>query len=1197
MIGGSGWHFWIDRGGTFTDIVARAPDGGLHTAKLLSENRGHYADAATAGIRRILGLAPGAPIQPGSIAEVRMGTTVATNALLERKGEPVLLLITRGFGDLLKLGHTARPRLFDLDVRLPEALYAAVEEVGGRVAADGAVLAALDEDAVRAALVRHRAAGLSACAIALIHGWRYPEMEARIAALAAEAGFTQITASHAASSAIGLVARGRTALVDAYLSPVLRGYVGRVTADLGADTPLAFMRSDGGLSAAADFHGRDAILSGPAGGIVGAARTAEAAGFPRIVAFDMGGTSTDIALYYGQFERTFEAQIAGADIRAPMLAIDTIAAGGGSILGFDGARIRVGPESAGADPGPACYRRGGPLTLTDANVMLGKISPAHFPAIFGPHGDEPLDADAVSARFAELAAQMGGDRSPRQVAEGFLAVGVAAMAAAIRRLALGRGIDVRTHVLQCFGGAGGQHACLVAAELGIREVLIHPLAGVLSALGMGLARRSALRTLAIEAALDAAALAWLTPHCDALAAAAQAELAAPAAATSRTVRLRYTGTDTALGVALADVETMRGVFEREHRARFGYAEPGRALTVAEIVVEVVAAQDALAEANSSAATTQAAPIDRVILFSGGNEHRAPVWDRAALLPGTEMAGPAMIREGLATTIVEPGWRARVLPRGELLLTADAPAAASLAAATTASPDPVLLELYAARFMALAEQMGEVLRSTATSVNMRERLDFSCAVFDGTGQLIANAPHVPVHLGAMGQSVRAIMAARGGDLQPGDAFVLNNPYNGGTHLPDVTVITPVFAPDADGPVAFVANRGHHADIGGTTPGSSPPHATTLAEEGVVLDNVLLVRGGVLDEAGMRRLLADAPWPARNPDANLADLKAQVAANMAGARDFAALVERHGLHEVCAYMAHVLDNGEAAVRAVLSRLNGGAFETRLDDGRPLNVAVSIDQAAGSARIDFTGSGAQDSGNFNAPAAVTRAVVLYALRALVGRDIPLNDGCLRPVELVIPKASLLDPDPGRAVVAGNTEVSQQVLNALFAAFGACAAAQGTMNNFLFGNARHQYYETIGGGMGAGPGWHGAGPVQCHMTNTRITDPEVLETRLPVRLERFGTRAGSGGAGQWRGGDGGVRAIRALEPMVATLVSSSRSMPPFGLAGGEAGAPGRQWIERADGRIETISGRAEAALEAGDLLVIETPGGGGWGAPPTRG
>lgn len=1196
-----GWHFWIDRGGTFTDIVARAPDGGLHTAKLLSENSGHYADAATAGIRRILGLAPATAIPPGSIAEVRMGTTVATNALLERKGEPVLLLITRGFGDLLAMGHTARPRLFDLDVRLPEALFAAVEEVSGRVAADGEMLAPLDEDAVRAALARHRAAGLCACAVALIHGWRYPDMEARIAALAVEAGFTQVTASHAASSAIGLVARGRTALVDAYLSPVLREYTGRVTADLGAETPLAFMRSDGGLSAAADFQGRDAILSGPAGGIVGAARTAESAGFPRIVAFDMGGTSTDIALYAGAFERTFEAQIAGADIRAPMLAIDTIAAGGGSILSFDGARIRVGPESAGADPGPACYRRGGPLTLTDANVMLGKINPAHFPEIFGPGGDQPLDAEVVAARFADLAAQMGGARSPEQVAEGFLAVGVAAMAAAIRRLALGRGIDVRGHVLQCFGGAGGQHACLVAAELGMREVLIHPLAGVLSALGMGLARRSALRTAMVEQPLDDASEARIAAQCAALGEEAQAELAAAATETTCTVRLRYAGTDTALGVPHGPIAAMRTAFEREHMARFGYSEAGRDLIVAELVVEVVAAQDtpfAMPQAASrTLATPPATPIDHTLLWSGGKAHQAPVWDRAKLGIGTEITGPAMIREGLATTIVEPGWRAKVLRQGELLLTADAPESASaLPVSAQSRPDPVLLELYAARFMALAEQMGEVLRSTATSVNMRERLDFSCAVFDGTGQLIANAPHVPVHLGAMGQSVRAIMAARGEDLRPGDAFVLNNPYNGGTHLPDVTVITPVFAADHAAPIAFVANRGHHADIGGTTPGSSPPHATTLAEEGVVLDNVLLVRGGVLDEAGMRRLLTEAPWPARNPDANLADLKAQVAANMAGARDLAALIKRNGLPEVQAYMAHVLDNGEAAVRAVLARLEGGTFETWLDDGRPLKVAVTIDQAAGTARIDFTGTGAQDSGNFNAPAAVTRAVVLYALRALVGRDIPLNDGCLRPVELVIPKGSLLDPEPGRAVVAGNTEISQQALNAVLAAFGACAAAQGTMNNFLFGNARHQYYETIGGGMGAGPGWHGAGPVQCHMTNTRITDPEVLETRLPVRLERFGVRHGSGGAGHWRGGDGAVRAVRALEPMTATLVSSAREVAPFGMAGGEAGAPGRQWIERADGRIEAIAGRAEAALETGDMLVIETPGGGGWGAALTR-
>lgn len=1196
MVEVAGWQFWIDRGGTFTDLVARAPDGTLRTAKLLSENPGQYRDAATAGIRQLLGLAHGAAIPPGLVAEVRMGTTVATNALLERKGEPVLLLITAGFADLLTMGHLARPALFDLDVRLPAALHAAVEEVGGRVSAGGDVLCPLDESAVRAALRRRRAEGFTACAIALIHGWRWPAMETRIAEIAREEGFAQVTASHRASPSLGLVARGRTAVVDAYLSPVLRRHVAQVADDLG-DVPLYFLRSDGGLAAAADFHGRDAILSGPAGGIVGAAQTALAAGHERIVAFDMGGTSTDVALYDGGYARTGQAEIAGVDIRAPMMAIDTIAAGGGSVLHHDGARFVVGPDSAGANPGPACYRRGGPLTMTDANVLCGKIQPAHFPAIFGPSGDQPLDAGAVASGFADLAARIGGGRDPRAVAEGFLQVGAAAMAAAIKRLVRSRGADVRTFTLQAFGGAAGQHACLVADELGIGRVLLHPLAGVLSAYGMGLAERSATRATGIEAALDQPLLARLAGEAERLAAEALAELGASAQGApviAATLHLRASGTDTALPVPLGPLEQVRAGFIAVHRARFGYAEPERALIVAELAVEVVLPAAAPAPLPVPRAAEPPAPLAHVALYTGGAEHRAPVYDRASLGAGTLVAGPALLREALATTVVEPGWQARVCDGGELLLERGAALVRGVPAGTPGTAvDPVLLGLLSAQFMALAEQMGAVLQSTATSVNMKERLDFSCALFDAAGQLIANAPHVPVHLGAMGESVRTILRQRAGDLRAGDAFVLNNPYNGGTHLPDVTVITPLF--DADGRVlrGFVANRGHHADIGGTTPGSTPPGSTTLAEEGVVIDGLLLVRDGVLREAALREVLAGARYPARNPEANLADLRAQVAANMAGVREFAELVARHGWDTVRAYMGHVLDHGEAKVRALLRTLADSAFTTRLDDGRALSVALTIGRNDGTGRFDFTGTGPQDTGNFNAPPAVTRAVVLYVLRCLVGQDMPLNDGCLRPVELVIPPGCLLAPAPGAAVVAGNTEISQQLCNALLVALGACAAAQGTMNNFLFGNATHQYYETIGGGTGAGPGFAGCGPVQSHMTNTRITDPDVLEWRLPVRLERFGVRAGSGGAGRWRGGDGAVRALRACTPLVATLVSSSRLQAPAGLAGGEPGAPGRQWVERRDGTIEPIAGRAEVALAEGDLIVIETPGGGGYGPP----
>lgn len=1178
------WQFWIDRGGTFTDIVARAPDGTLRTAKLLSENRQAYRDAATAGIRRIMGVAPGAPIPPGSIDSVRMGTTVATNALLERKGEKVLLLITQGFGDLLTMGHLARPRLFDLDIRLPAPIHDGVEEVSGRVAADGAILTPLDEDAMREALLRRRAQGYTACAIALIHGWRYPDMEARLAKLAREAGFTQITQSHEASRAIGMVARGRTAVVDAYLSPVLRHYVAQVEEDLGTGVPLYFMRSDGGLCAAADFQGRDAILSGPAGGIVGAARTAQRAGFDHIVAFDMGGTSTDIALYSGGFERSYEAQIAGVDIRAPMMAIDTIAAGGGSILHYDGLRMSVGPDSAGANPGPACYRRGGPLTMTDANLLCGRIAPEHFPAIFGPDANQALDREAVEAGFAAMAARIGGGRSAQQVAEGFLQIGVAQMAAAIKRLALGRGVDLRDYTLQCYGGAGGQHACLVAAELGMGSVLVHPLAGVLSAYGMGLADRSAARGAMMDRALDGDAITAARALADDLAADALAELGGSGEIAVH-LRLRYAGTDTALSVLWGDEAAMRAAFAAQHMARFGYIQDQRPIIISEVLVE--ARLEAQVPPSLPVPSDDAAsPLGRIDIWCRGESLSAPVYAREAMGVGAVIVGPAMIREGLATTIVEPGWQARMLDGGELLLTGGA-AVAAHGASDGQQADPVMLELYASRFMALAQQMGEVLKNTATSVNMRERLDFSCALFDPAGQLIANAPHVPVHLGAMGESVRSIMAARGDDMRPGDAFVMNNPFNGGTHLPDITVITPVF--DGADLIGFVANRGHHADIGGTTPGSTPPHSRTLDEEGVVLDNILLLRDGVLREEDMRRALMDAPYPARNPEANLADLRAQIAANAAGARDLVAMAARHGRAQVAAYMAHVLDQGEAEVRSALATLRDGAFSCLLDDGRVLQVSLRITDNG--AQIDFTGTGPQDDGNFNAPPAVTRAVVLYALRALVGRDMPLNDGCLRPVEIIIPRGSFLAPTPGSAVVAGNTEISQQIVNAILAAMGAGAASQGTMNNFLFGNGAHQYYETIGGGTGAGPGFNGAGPVQSHMTNTRITDPEVLEWRLPVRLERFGIRHGSGGEGQWRGGDGAVRAITALEPMVATLVSSSRHVAPFGLHGGQAGKPGAQWVRRADGRIETVAGRAQIALEPGDTITIETPGGGGWG------
>ncbi|MBY0333380.1 MAG: hydantoinase B/oxoprolinase family protein [Acetobacteraceae bacterium] len=1199
----SGWQFWIDRGGTFTDIVARDPAGRLSTAKLLSENPGRYRDAAVAGIRECLGLAPGAPIPPGLIDAVKMGTTVATNALLERKGERVLLIVNRGFADLLRIGNQARPRLFDLNVRLPDLLHERVAEIGGRVAVDGAELEPLDEAAARAALAAAHADGIRAVAILMMHAWAHPAQEQRLGALAREAGFTQVSLSHEASPLPRIVPRGDTTVVDAYLSPLLRRYVGQVASELPG-VKLFFMQSSGGLAEARSFQGKDAILSGPAGGIVGAARTAGMAGFDRIIGFDMGGTSTDVALYAGEFERAFETQVAGVRMRAPMMAINTVAAGGGSILAFDGARYRVGPESAGAVPGPACYRRGGPLTVTDANVMVGKLQPRHFPAIFGASADQTLDAEVVREKFAALAAGIAqatgvAPQDPRAVAEGFLRVAVANMAHAIKQVSIQKGHDVTRYALQCFGGAGGQHACLVADALGMETVFIHPFAGVLSAYGMGLADQTVIREAAVEQPLSEAGMTALDATLDRLAAEGRAELRRQGApegriAVAERLHLRYAGTDSFLAVPFGSHDAVLEAFTAAHRQRFGFATPEREVIVEACVAEITAAGERVEEAALPPRSAGgAAPLlDTVALFTEGAEHQAPVFDREALRAGDRLAGPALIREANATTVIEPGWTAAVTSRNHLVLRrTEARAAARIA--DVSKPDPVMLELFNALFMSIAEQTGAVLQNTSLSVNIKERLDFSCAIFDATGGLVANAPHVPVHLGAMGESVRTVIRTRGATLRPGDVVALNNPYNGGTHLPDVTVITPVFDEAGTEILFFLGSRGHHADIGGLTPGSTPPMSRTLEEEGVVIDDFLLVDRGHFREAEFRALLAGARYPARSPDVNVADIKAQVAANEKGVQELRRAVREHGLATVRAYMRHVMDNAEESVRRVIDRLRDGEFRTTIDDGAPLQVAVRVDRAARRAVIDFTGTGPQRPSNYNAPPAVCRAVVLYCFRALVGDEIPLNDGCLKPLEIVVPPGSFLSPHPGAAVVAGNTEVSQMTCNALLAALGACASAQATMNNVLFGDDLYQYYETVCGGVGAGPGFHGWGPVQTHMTNTRMTDPEILELRYPVRLEEFSIRRGSGGAGQWRGGDGSRRRIRFLRPMQAVVVASRRTVAPHGLMGGADGLPGRQWVERADGRIDPIPGHAGAAdLAAGDALVVETPGGGGWGS-----
>ncbi len=1195
----AGWQFWIDRGGTFTDIVARDPDGRLLTQKLLSENPDRYKDAAIAGIRALLGLDADAPIPSGTVDAVKMGTTVATNALLERKGERVLLLVNKGFADMLRIGTQARPRLFDLAISLPTMLYDRVAEIGGRIGADGAEIAPLDEAAAEAALAAAHDDGISAVAIVMMHAWKFPAHERRLAELAGVAGFSQISVSHAVSPLLRIVPRGDTTVADAYLSPILRRYVDRVAGEL-AGIKLYFMQSHGGLAEARHFQGKDSILSGPAGGIVGAARTAAMAGLDRIIGFDMGGTSTDVALYAGEFERAFETEVAGVRIRAPMMAINTVAAGGGSILHFDGARFRVGPDSAGADPGPACYRRGGPLTVTDANVCVGKIQPAHFPAIFGPHGDAPLNATIVKKKFALLAdaieAATGERRDPRDVAEGFLRIAVANMANAIKQVSVQKGHDPAAFALTCFGGAGGQHACLVADELGMETVFVHPFAGVLSAYGMGLADQVSMREQAVEVPLADDAVADLDALADTLAERATEDLRSQGGDLSRLtivrrVHVRYAGTEASLAVDLADFATMAASFTNAHRTRFGFATPGRDLVAEAVAVEASTAGDVVAESAPPPRTEGAPePVDTVEMFSGGEAHATPVFERTSLRPGDRIEGPALIREANATTVIEPGWAADVTRLDHLLLVRTAPRAGRETMAS-GLPDPVLLELFNNLFMSVAEQTGAVLRNTAQSVNIKERLDFSCALFDATGALVANAPHVPVHLGAMGESVRTVLNNRADTLRPGDVVALNNPFNGGTHLPDITVITPVFDTAGEKIQFFVGSRGHHADIGGTVPGSTPPASHTLEEEGVVIDDFLLVDAGKFREAEFRAVLAGATYPARSPDVNVADIKAQIAANEKGVQELRRVVDKFGWPTVAAYMRHVMDNAEENVRRVLDRIHDGVFDYVMDDGSPLHVRVTIDRERRSATVDFTGTGPQRADNFNAPPAVTRAVVLYVFRCLVGADIPLNDGCLKPIDIGIPPGTFLSPAPGAAVVAGNTEVSQAACNALFGALGAIACSQATMNNFLFGDATRQYYETICGGTGAGPGFAGTSAVQTHMTNTRMTDPEVLELRYPVRLEEFSVRGGSGGAGKWRGGDGSCRRLRFLEPMTAVIVASRRKVAPFGLEGGADGAPGLQWVDRADGTRTTLTGTDRADLLPGDIVTIETPGGGGFG------
>ncbi|MFG1479287.1 hydantoinase B/oxoprolinase family protein [Xanthobacter sp. V4C-4] len=1198
----SGWDFWIDRGGTFTDIVARRPDGGLVARKMLSENPEAYRDAAIQGIRELMGVAEGALIPAHRIRAVKMGTTVATNALLERKGAPTVLVITRGFRDALRIGYQDRPDIFARRIVKPDQLYDRVVEVEERVRADGTVERTPDLAQVRADLEAARAAGVEACAIVFMHAYRYPAHERAVAEVARRVGFAQVSVSHEVSPLMKLVGRGDTTVVDAYLSPILRRYVDQVAGELqgaGEGCRLMFMMSSGGLTDAGLFQGRDAILSGPAGGVVGCVETARIAGFRKVIGFDMGGTSTDVSHFDGEYERAFETEVAGVRMRAPMMSIHTVAAGGGSLLHYDGARLTVGPDSAGANPGPACYRRGGPLAVTDANVMVGKLDPAFFPQIFGPGRDQPLDAAAVRAGFEALAARIGDGRPPEAVADGFIRIAVENMANAIKKISVQRGYDVTDYALQCFGGAGGQHACLVADVLGMRTVLIHPFSGLLSAYGMGLADIRATRQGTVEARLDADGAARAAAALDTAAAQVRAELIGQGVsegdiAVFRRAHVRYAGTDSALAVPFGPAGEMKAAFEAAHRGRFGFIDAAKALVIEAISAEAVGGGSRVEEAEGALVDGPAEPAARTRFYSQGAWHAAAVYRRAEVARGQTLAGPALLIEPHQTIVIEPGWRAQITARDHLLLTRRAAARQAPALGTKA--DPVLLEVFNNLFMSVAEQMGLTLQNTAYSVNIKERLDFSCAIFDAAGQLVANAPHIPVHLGSMDKSVESVIRATGGRFEPGDIYALNAPYNGGTHLPDITVVMPVF--DAAGArlLFYVAARGHHADVGGVAPGSMSPRATVIEEEGVYIDTFKLVERGRFREAELVELLTTARYPVRNVVQNVNDLKAQIAAAERGAGELAKMIAHFGADVVAAYMGHVQDNAAESVRRVIDRLDDCAFAVELDQGSRIAVALRVDKARREVVVDFSGTSPQRPDNFNAPGPVTQAAVLYVFRVMVEGKIPLNAGCLRPIRIIVPEGSMLAPAYPAAVVAGNVEVSQHVTDCLFGALGTLGSAQGTMNNLTFGNARHQYYETICSGAPAGPGFDGVGGVHTHMTNSRLTDPEILEFRYPVVLEDFHLRAGSGGRGQWNAGDGTARTLRFLEEMECAILSSHRRVAPFGTKGGAPGALGRNLVRRADGAVEEIGGCAQVRLAAGEAITIVTPTGGGYGDPALR-
>ncbi len=1201
------WQFWIDRGGTFTDIVGLRPDGKLVSHKLLSENPEQYRDASLQGIRDLLQLTAGQKIPKRLISAIKMGTTVATNALLERKGERTLFVTTMGFHDALRIAYQNRPDLFARHIVLPELLYECVLEVHERIDARGNIITPLDEEAARLGLQSAYENGIQSLAITLMHGYRYHQHEDRLRILAEEIGFTQISVSHQVCPLMKLICRGDTTVVDAYLSPILRRYVDQIDTELGSTnsgastTRLMFMQSNGGLTDANLFQGKDAILSGPAGGVVGMVRTAAISGYNKLIGFDMGGTSTDVTHFNGEYERTFETLVAGVRIRAPMMHIHTVAAGGGSTLRFDGTRYRVGPESAGASPGPACYRQGGPLTVTDCNVLLGKLHADYFPRVFGKNANQGLDADIVREKFAVLAKEIsnstGRQIEVEKVAEGFLRIAVENMANAIKKISVQRGYDVTEYTLNCFGAAAGQHACLVADALGMEQIFFHPLAGVLSAYGMGMADIHSIRDAQIELPLTAETDSFIETVCAPLRQQTREEILEQQVTedqliTIETIHLRYEGTDTSLLVKRDSVAAMQTEFELAHKQRFGFVVNDRTLVIEAVSVESIGLTERFIETESTLVEPGAEiNIDtHVNMYVNSCWQRIPLVTRENILPGQNLEGPAIIIEANSTLILEDGWKASLNKYHHLILHRFKARVKPEIAGTQA--DPVMLEVFNNLFMSIAEQMGATLANTAYSINIKERLDFSCAIFDPVGNLVANAPHMPVHLGSMGESIKEIIRKNRGKMCAGNIYMLNDPYNGGTHLPDVTVVTPVFDEDEKNILFYTGSRGHHADIGGRTPGSTPPDSQNIEEEGVLINNFLLVEEGILREKETLALLASGKYPCRNPEQNMADLAAQIAANETGVREVRRMLDHFGMDVVQAYMKHVQRNAEESVRLVLDVLQDGHFSYPMDNGAVINVSISVDREMREAVIDFSGTSPQDKGNYNAPVAVCKAAVLYVFRTLVDDDIPLNEGCLVPLHLNIPSGSMLNPEYPAAVIAGNTEVSQCITDTLYGALNILASSQGTMNNFVYGNDVYQNYETICGGSGAGASHNGTDAVHSHMTNTRMTDPEVLEWRFPVRVEEFSIRQNSGGKGLYSGGNGAIRKIRFLEDMTLTLLSSHRHTEPYGLCGAEAGARGHNYLVRANSDTVELDGNDEIEVADNDVIVIETPGGGGYGS-----